>query len=162
MDQPPWLDEREQRAWRAYRRLRLLADSRIARDLTVDSGLSEPDYDVLSELSEAAGHRRRLGELADRMLWSQSRMSHHIKRMQQRGLVRREDCAGDGRGADIVLTDDGLRAIEEAASLHVASVRRNLIDLLTKDQVQALAEIGETVVRRSAEADAGDGTRPRG
>ncbi|WP_406288682.1 MarR family winged helix-turn-helix transcriptional regulator [Embleya sp. NBC_00896] len=148
IEETPWLDAREQRAWRGYRRLRLLVDTRIARDLGLDSGLSDPDYDVLSELSEAEGHRRRLGELAERMLWSQSRMSHHVKRMQQRGLVRRAECAGDGRGAEIVLTETGLRTIEEAAPRHVASVRRNLIDLLTDEQIAMLEEIADTVVRR--------------
>ncbi|MEU0935944.1 MULTISPECIES: MarR family winged helix-turn-helix transcriptional regulator [unclassified Embleya] len=146
IEETPWLDPGQQRAWRGYRRLRLLVDTRVARDLAVDSGLSDPDYDVLSELSEASGHRRRLGELAERMLWSQSRMSHHVKRMQQRGLVRREECARDGRGAEIVLTAEGLRVIEEAAPRHVASVRRNLIDLLTPDQIALLEQIADTVV----------------
>ena len=65
-----WLTDDEQRAWRAYRRMVLLVDSAVARELTRDSGLSMPDYQVLSTLSEADGHRRRLTELAARMQWS--------------------------------------------------------------------------------------------
>ena len=146
--EPRWLTEPEQRAWQAYRRMTLLLDAQLARDLARDSGLSEPDYDVLSNLSASPGHRRRITELADRMLWSRSRMSHHLARMQQRGLVVREECATDGRGALVALTEEGLRTIEEAAVPHVDSVRRHFVDLLTPEQIEALAGIGETVVGR--------------
>jgi DNA-binding MarR family transcriptional regulator len=142
---PRWLTEAESQAWLAYRRMNLLVNARINRDLAEDSGLSEPDYDVLSNLTAAAG-RRRLTELADHMLWSKSRLSHHITRMQARGLVDREDVDGDGRGSTVVLTAEGRRAIEAAAPGHVASVRRNFIDLLTAEQIRVLTEIGDTVL----------------
>src|SRR4051794_7128509 len=105
VDDVRWLDDEEFRAWYGYRRMRGLLDLRIARDLADDSGLSEPDYDVLSNLTDAEGHRARLSDLAARMLWSKSRLSHHIVRMQRRGLVVKEECADDGRGAVVVLTD---------------------------------------------------------
>ena len=146
MDEPRWLNEPEMRAWRGYRRMRQLLDLEINRDLARESGLSEPDYDVLSNLSEADGRRGRLVELADRMLWSKSRLSHHITRMEQRGLVTREECPSDGRGAVIVLTDGGLRAIQAAAPGHVESVRRHLIDLLTEEQIDTLATMTQTVL----------------
>jgi DNA-binding MarR family transcriptional regulator len=146
MEQPRWLDEREQRAWRGYRRMRRLLDLELARELARDAGLSEPDYDVLSDLSETPDQRLRLSELADRMLWSRSRLSHHLTRMQQRGLVTREECATDGRGAVVVLTAEGRRAIEAAAPGHVAAVRRHLIDLLTPDEVAALDALTHRVV----------------
>jgi DNA-binding MarR family transcriptional regulator len=152
MDATRWLDADEDRAWRAYRRMRLLLDAQITRDLAHDSGLSDPDYDVLSNLSEAADHRWRLNELAARMLWSRSRLSHHIARMEQRGLVRREECASDARGAFVVLTEGGLRAIQDAAPGHVASVRRHLVDVLTREQLRTLDEIATTVVARLNQA----------
>ncbi|HEU5007265.1 MAG TPA: MarR family winged helix-turn-helix transcriptional regulator [Jatrophihabitantaceae bacterium] len=141
-----WLTDEEQRAWRAYRRMVLLVDAEVARELNRDSGLSMPDYQVLSALSESADLRCRLSELAINMQWSASRLSHHVSRMEQRGLVRRADCASDARGAFVVVTDHGLDAIRRAAPDHVASVRRHLIDLLTPEQVAALSEIGETVI----------------
>jgi DNA-binding MarR family transcriptional regulator len=141
-----WLTDPEMRAWLGYRRMFLLLNAAVNRDLAEDSGLSEPDYDVLSNLSDAPGHRGRLTELASRMLWSQSRLSHHISRMEQRGLVTREECATDGRGSVVVLTAEGLRAIEKAAPLHVDSVRRRIIDVLSPAQLEALADITETVV----------------
>ncbi len=148
-----WLTEAEDRSWRGYRRMRLLLDAQIARDLARDSGLSEPDYDVLSTVSETEGRRWRLNELAAHMLWSKSRLSHHITRMEQRGLVRREECEDDARGAVIVLTDEGLRAIQAAAPDHVASVREHLIDLLSDRQIAALAGIADTVLRHLAELE---------
>jgi len=146
--EPLWLDDAEARAWRGYMRMRTLLHARILRDLAREAGLSGPDYDVLSNVSEAEGRRSRLGDLAARMAWSKSRLSHHITRMEQRGLVTREDCTSDGRGAFVVLTDAGLRAIQAAAPGHVASVRRHFIDLLSREQLDALAEITRTVVRR--------------
>jgi DNA-binding MarR family transcriptional regulator len=141
-----WLTDEEQRAWRAYRRMVLLVDAEVARELARDSGLSMPDYQVLSELSEAEDQRCRLSELAANMQWSASRLSHHVSRMEQRGLVRRTDCASDARGAFAVVTAQGLDAIRRAAPDHVASVRRHLVDLLTPEQIAALTEIGETVI----------------
>ncbi len=146
MDEPRWLDEQENRAWRGYRRMRRLLDLELARELMQDAGLSEPDYDVLSDLSETPEQRLRLSELADRMLWSRSRLSHHISRMQQRGLVTREECATDGRGSVVVLTPAGRRAIEAAAPGHVAAVRRHLIDRLTPAEVAALGTLSQRVI----------------
>jgi DNA-binding MarR family transcriptional regulator len=134
------------KAWRGYRRMRVLLDLQIARDLGRDAGLSDADYNVLSTLSETANHRARLVELVAHMSWSKSRLSHHISRMQQRGLVIREECESDGRGAIVVLTAAGLAAIRKAAPDHVASVRRHFIDLLTPAQISALDDIASIVV----------------
>ncbi len=150
MDDTRWLSDAEFRAWIGYRRMRGLLDLRIARDLAEDSGLSEADYDVLSNLGDAEGRRARLSDLAGRMLWSKSRLSHHITRMQARGLVVKEGDEADGRGAFVVLTAKGRQAIEEAAPLHVASVRRHFIDLLTEEEMAALGDLTERVIARLA------------
>jgi DNA-binding MarR family transcriptional regulator len=146
--EPRWLSEKELRAWIGYRRMRLLLDLQLNRDLMADSGLSEPDYDVLSNLSEADGHRMRLTDLAAHMLWSKSRLSHHISRMQQRGLVDREECPDDGRGSMLVLSPAGLKAITKAAPAHVASVRKHMIDLLSDGEIDALATLTHRIVDR--------------
>ncbi|MBP2320842.1 DNA-binding MarR family transcriptional regulator [Kibdelosporangium banguiense] len=146
MSEPRWLDEAEDRAWRGYRRMFLLLNAQVNRELAQQSGLSEPDYDVLSTLSEARDHRYRLKKLAERMLWSQSRLSHHVTRMQQRGLVTREECTDDARGATILLTQAGRRAIEAAAPLHVESVRRHFFDHLTREQIEILGDATNAVV----------------
>jgi DNA-binding MarR family transcriptional regulator len=146
MSEPRWLTEAEDRAWRGYRRMFLLLNAQVNRELTQQSGLSEPDYDVLSALSEARDHRYRLKKLAEHMLWSQSRLSHHLTRMQQRGLITREECASDARGATIVLTPAGRKAIEDAAPLHVESVRRHFFDHLTPAQIEVLGDATNAVV----------------
>jgi DNA-binding MarR family transcriptional regulator len=146
MTEPRWLSPAQARAWLGYRRMRALLDLQLTRDLARDSGLSEADYDVLSNVSEAAGHSLRLGDLAAHMLWSKSRLSHHVARMERRGLVARQDCPSDGRGAVLTLTEAGWQAIREAAPAHVESVRRHFLDLLTAEQIQALADISESVL----------------
>lgn len=148
-----WLTPAEDRAWRAYRRMRARLDLQLARDLANDSGLSEADYDVLSTVSETHDRRMRLKDLAASMLWSSSRLSHHVARMQERGLVVREECASDGRGAVVALTPEGWRTIRAAAPAHVESVRQHLIDLLSPQEIENLGRIGETVVDHLNEAD---------
>lgn len=144
--EPHWLTDREQRAWQAYRRMHLLLNARLARDLTHQSNLSEPDYDVLTNLSDSPHHRLRVHALADRLLWSRSRLSHHLTRMQRRNLITREECTTDGRGAVIALTDHGLHTLQTAAPGHVASVRHHFIDQLTPEQLDTFTTIGETVI----------------
>ncbi|MET9324006.1 MarR family transcriptional regulator [Streptomyces sp. NPDC003038] len=146
--EPRWLTEPEQDAWYAWRRMFPLVNAEIARDLTQDSGLSEADYDVLSVLGSTEGHRMRISALAVLMQWSRSRLSHQLTRMEQRGIVRREEVATDGRGAEVVLTEVGVNAIMTAAPLHVESVRRHLIDVLTPEQLRTLAEVGELLRER--------------
>jgi DNA-binding MarR family transcriptional regulator len=154
-----WLDDAQMRAWLGYRRMRLLLDLQVSRDLADGSGLSDADYDVLSNLSETEGHQLRLSELSAHMRWSKSRLSHHLTRMQQRGLVTREECPSDGRGAVILLTDDGWRAIRAAAPAHVESVRRHFIDRLTDEQIRVLGDIAEAVVGHLDDVPARTGSR---
>jgi len=139
--------------------MRTLLDLRLARDLAADSGLSEADYDVLSTLSEAPGDRWRASELAARLLWSSSRLAHHVGRMERRGLVARAAVDFDGRGAEVVLTARGRQVLEEAAPSHLESVRRHLVDLLTPAEVDTLAAIAAKVVR-NLEPDARPADRP--
>jgi len=143
---PRWLTDAEMSAWLGYRRMRLLLDLQLARELSGEHGLSEPDYDVLSNLSDNGERGVRLSDLAAYMRWSKSRLSHHITRMQQRGLVDRLECADDGRGSSLVLTDQGRRAITAAAPDHVASVRQHFIDLLSPEEIETLAKLTHRVI----------------
>lgn len=143
---PRWLTAEQEAAWRAYRRMRALLDLEISRDLAVDSGLSDADYDVLSNLSDATDQRWRISDLAQRMLWSDSRLSHHLARMADRGLVSREPSPDDRRVRVVALTDHGRSVLADAAPRHVESVRRHLVDLVSDDQVRTLEAIATTVV----------------
>src|SRR3954469_22599355 len=106
-----WLTDDEQRAWRGLLQMTSRLDARLNRELQRTSGLSLADYDVLVLLTEAADGRLRVFQLIDALRWEQSRMSHHIARMQRRGLVGREECTTDKRGAFVVVTDAGREAI---------------------------------------------------
>lgn len=140
-----WLTEDEERAWRAFHRMLTVVPARTARDLAEDSALSAADYEVLSTLSEKAGHRWPLKELAAKMEWSRSRLSHHTTRMQERGMVEREPDPADARGCVLHLTINGLRALEAAAPGHVASVRTRLLDHLTPDELATLERIATRI-----------------
>ena len=117
----------------------------LARQLTSESGLSYPDYVVLVALTDRPDGRMRLFELGKFLDWEKSRLSHHLTRMANRGLITKEPCDEDRRGAHIVITAQGRSAIAAAAPGHLASVRRLFIDLLTPAQIDAMAEIADTV-----------------
>jgi DNA-binding MarR family transcriptional regulator len=157
---PRWLDETEMRAWVGLLRMSWLIEIGIGRDLT-EAGLSFADYHVLASLSEARGHQMRITDLAARISWSKSRLSHQLSRMEARGLVSRSTCPTDARGALALLTPAGLEAIQNAAPGHVESIRRHLLQPLSPEQVGALADIAEAVLsgcagKEAACAEAGD------
>lgn len=135
-----WLNPHEERAWRAFRRVMVGVQTGTAGDLAT-IGLSEPDYEVLSTLSERPAHTSTLGEQADKMGWSRSRLSRHATRMEARGLLRRAPDPTDGRGCLLTLTAQGLDALENAAPVHVESVRNHFIDRLTPEDLDALERI---------------------
>lgn len=145
-----WLTEEEQRAWRGLLRMTSQLNARMNRQLLRDYGVSLADYEVLVVLSETPGGRLRVFEVADALAWEQSRVSHQLGRMQRRGLVAREDCASDARGAFAVLTEAGRATIERAAPAHVETVRQLIFDGLTPGQLTALTEITTSVLDRLA------------
>jgi DNA-binding MarR family transcriptional regulator len=145
MTSPRWLDEQEQEAWRAFMSASRLLLDRLERDLQADAGMPVTYYEVLVQLSEAPGRAMRMSELARRSLSSPSRLSHAVARLEELGWVRRQACPTDRRGAFAVLTDEGFRVLEAAASGHVESIRSHLFDQLSRAQVAQLREIGEAV-----------------
>jgi DNA-binding MarR family transcriptional regulator len=143
-----WLTEEEQRAWRGLLRMTSQLNARMNRQLQDAYGVSLADYDVLVVLSEAPTGRLRVFEIADALAWEQSRVSHQLARMQRRGLVTRQECRTDARGAFVVLTDVGRAAIERAAPAHVETVRQLVFDGLSRDQVAALTAVTSHVLER--------------
>ncbi|SNT18299.1 DNA-binding transcriptional regulator, MarR family [Asanoa hainanensis] len=147
------LSAREERAWDGYRRMQSLLSSQLNRQLIQETGLSHADYAILSALLAAPDHRLRGLALRCEVQWEKSRLSHHLGRMQTRGLVLREDCVEDSRGAVFRLTEAGRAAVEAASDDRVAAVRTYLLDLLTPDQLDALSEISGAVLARLAQDD---------
>lgn len=146
MQKTPWLNPTEDQTWRTFRRMMTLLPPRIDQDLQADGGLSGPDYEVLSNLSEQPNQTYRLKDLAARLSWSRSRLSHQLTRMQARGLLVKSDDTEDKRGSFATLTPFGLKTITQAAPGHVMSVRNNLIDLLSEEELHLLADIAQRIV----------------
>ena len=141
-----WLTDDEQRAWRTYLRMSSLLPAALNRQLQQDCGLTLPEYEVLVQLSEAPEHRLRPFQICDALNWEQSRLSHQLTRMERRGLVARQECRADGRGAFIELTTAGGDAIGSAAARHVATVRGLVFDRLTDAQRAAFEEACATIL----------------
>jgi DNA-binding MarR family transcriptional regulator len=146
MDEVNWLSEKEAAAWRGWLLMNQLVLAQVERDSLADSNLSGADYAVLVNLSEDENHQVRMSDLAFRMTWSKSRLSHQVARMEKRGLVERRACGEDGRGAWLTLTSEGMQTIEKAAPAHVASVRRHFLSALTSEQLDALAAAASAVI----------------
>lgn len=133
-----WLTEAEQHAWRSF----VSGARRLLDQLDIElkaHGLGHDDYGVLVALSEADDGRLRMSDLADHVVESRSRLSHHVRRLEDKGLVDRQACPEDGRGSWAVLTTAGRELMERVAPHHVAGVRRWLLDQVTP---QELAVIG--------------------
>jgi DNA-binding MarR family transcriptional regulator len=141
-----WLTDEEQRTWRAFLSVMKLLFDQLDRELQRDADMPHSYYEVLVALSEAPERRLRMSELADRLLWSRSRLSHAVNRLAEAGWVRRESCPTDQRGAFAALTDDGFKTLRAAAPGHVEGVRRHLFDQLTPAQVRELRAMSEAIV----------------
>ncbi len=133
-----WLTAEELDSWLSLVRLMTWLPWLIDQQLQRDSGLGMVDYQVLAMLSESSQRSMRLSSLAEVTNASLSRLSRVVTRLENRGLVRREPDATDGRFTKAILTEDGLRTIAEAAPRHVAQVRSLVIDVLSPEQLRRL------------------------
>ncbi|MFH8613745.1 MarR family winged helix-turn-helix transcriptional regulator [Streptomyces sp. NPDC017979] len=137
-----WLTDDEQTTWRAHLDVNRLLMHQLERDLQ-PFGLTLNDYEILVNLSESDDLRMRMSDLAAATLQSKSRLSHQITRMENAGLVRRENCESDRRGLFAVLTEHGMATMRRVAPHHVASVRRHFIDLMSPE---ALADLRDSLL----------------
>lgn len=141
-----WLDEDELRAWRQLQIMQAQLAAVLGRELVESTGLSYVDYLVLAALTDRPDGRMRAFELGRELGWEKSRLSHHVSRMADRGLVEKQKCSADRRGSHVAITKAGRKAIEAAAPGHVASVRQRFIDRLTREQILTLDAISATVL----------------
>ena len=149
-----WLTTEEQRMWRGFHRMRRALDRGLERQLADGAGLSSADFEVLVPLSEAPDRRLRARELGRMVSWDRSRLSHHLRRMELRGLVERLECPGDARGTIIALTSAGWSLIQAAAPAHVAAVRSYVFDVLTPAEVLTFADLTERIADQIARTTA--------
>lgn len=132
---PRWLTDAEQQTWRAWLEVMRLLPAKLEDRLHERDALNFTDYQVLVELSESEEGRLRMSELSKRTFLSKSRLSHQIGRMEKAGLVERQDCPSDRRGAFAVITEHGWHVLRTAAPGHVEDVRELFIDLMSPEEV---------------------------
>ena len=161
-DEPRWLDAAEMRAWLRLLRVVMLLPGALDRQLRQDAGLTHASYMVLACLSDAPERSMRMSELARVTATSQSRLSHAVSALEQRGWVQRRPCPQDGRGQVATLTDAGVSVLVDTAPGHAAKVRSLVFDALTPADVEQLSSVAERIVGRLEADQAGvlerDGT----
>ncbi len=138
-DEPEWLTEEQQQAWRAYLRGSRMLSEALDKDLAT-VGLSLSEYEILSNLSEQPGRQLRMSELAAHVVQSRSRLTHTATRLEKRGWVVREPFPGDKRGVLLTLTDAGMECLVAAAPVHVRTVHDYVVGQLTRAQLVALGQ----------------------
>ncbi len=156
MTNGPWLSDEELTAWRAFVEMQHTLERHLALHLQREFGLSDSDFEILVNLSEAPKGGMRAYELARATHWEKSRLSHHLRRMEKRGLIRRED--SQARYPDIVLTRAGRDAIKAAAPPNAARVRKLFVDVLGPDRMAVLRELSYDVLAAVEEHEATDCT----
>lgn len=152
----PWLNEQEMTVWRSWLRVQTELPSALGRALQADSSLSLQDYETLVRLSEAEEGRLRISMLAEQMHWERSRLSHHLRRMEGRGLVIKTECAEDGRGAFVSITGEGRKALDAAAPGHARVVRQLFLDGVSPEDLEVVDRFLAGVLERTASSSEGE------
>jgi DNA-binding MarR family transcriptional regulator len=150
-----WLTGAEVTSWLSVVRLMTWLPWSIDQQLRRDAGLGMVEYQVLAMLSESPRRTMRMSSLAEVTNASLSRLSHLVKRLEDRGLVRREPDLVDGRFTNALLTDEGFHTLAEAAPAHVAHVRSLVIDVLSPEQLRRLGLAADRIMSRIDAAEIG-------
>ena len=143
-----WLNAEQQDAWKRFIAVVELLPGVLDSQLRRDAGLTHYEYFLMAMLSEAPERTLRMTALATRTNATLPRLSHVVRRLEDRGLVERFPCPEDGRATNARLTETGWDKVVETAPGHVENVRRNVIDALTAEQVAHLAEVAEAILER--------------
>jgi DNA-binding MarR family transcriptional regulator len=138
MDEPRWLTDEEQQAWRPFAALLFRLPAVLDAQLQRDAQITHFEYMVLISLSEAPDRTLRMSDLAAMANGSLSRLSHVVSRLERRGWVRRQPCPADGRFINAVLTGEGWEKVVATAPGHVEAVRKLIVDALTPEEFRAL------------------------
>jgi DNA-binding MarR family transcriptional regulator len=144
-DETIWLDKDQQRSWRALVMGMTLLLDRLDDELNRACDLSLVEYEILVRLSEREGRQMRMAQLADALAHSRSRVTHTIARMERAGLVVRTSSPEDGRGVVASMTDEGYELLTRVAPLHVAGVRSHLVDLVSREDFEAVGRVMNAV-----------------
>lgn len=143
-----WLDDEQLDAWVKLVAVMELLPGVLDSQLRRDAGLTHFEYFVLAMLSAASDRTLRMTTLAQRTNATLPRLSHVVRRLEDRHLVERFPCPEDGRATNARLTDTGWAKIEAAAPGHVANVRHHVIDALSPSQLHQLRKIADALLTR--------------
>src|SRR6266436_4955338 len=146
------LSDTQLASWANYQRMRVRLTERINRQLAQKAGLSEADYEILSALIESPNESVRALALRCGLEWEKSRLSHQLRRMEERDLITRQECVEDNRGSVIRVTEAGRKLANEAKVYYEEAVRQYVVDVLTAEQLQALGTIAETILNQVEES----------
>jgi DNA-binding MarR family transcriptional regulator len=151
MDEPRWLSDEQQQAWRRLVEVLVKVPAALEAQLQRDAGLTHMGYMVLLFLSERDDRRLAMSRLAKQASASLSRLSHVVARLEAHGWIRRERDPEDGRVQIAVLTDEGYAKVVESAPGHVEAVRQLIFDRLTPAQVRQLAKLSDALLESPVE-----------
>jgi DNA-binding MarR family transcriptional regulator len=151
MDEPRWLSDEQQQAWRRFVEVLVKIPAALEAQLQRDAGLTHMGYIVLSTLSERDDRRLAMSRLAKRASASLSRLSHVVARLEAQGWVRRERDPEDGRVQIAVLTEEGFDKVRDSAPGHAEAVQQLVFDRLTPAQVRQLAKLADALLEAPVE-----------
>jgi len=138
--------QHEKELWRSFYIMRRQLELTLERRLQADAGISTADYEILIALFNEPTKQLRAGQIGDLIGWEKSRVSHQITRMEQRELVKRQECGDDARGVWVVLTEEGDRAVLNAERDRREAVRQYFFDVLDEEEKSILMRISHKVL----------------
>jgi DNA-binding MarR family transcriptional regulator len=150
-----WLSDEELKAWVSFLGAHTLLERALERHLHENAGVSHAEYEILSRLRAAPGHRMRMGELAAGLFSPGSRLNYRVTRLAGLGLVRREQHPTDRRGLNAVLTDDGATFLDRIAPGYVDAVRRAMLAPLSEEEFLELGRISDKVFQHLSQPGGG-------
>jgi DNA-binding MarR family transcriptional regulator len=140
------LSESDREVWRTFYLMRRQLDRALERQLQQDASISMPDYEILVALVNAPERRLRARDLGELVAWEKSRLSHHVSRMVQRGLIGKVECGDDARGVWVTMTEEGTRAVLAAMSEHTSALRTYFFDALRPGDLAMIKDVSGRVL----------------
>ncbi|KFM94363.1 MarR family winged helix-turn-helix transcriptional regulator [Paenibacillus macerans] len=137
------LNEEEMRIWHMWKGTFQSIFGRVVKEMSEHTGLSEGDYGVLDRLALLGNGSLRQQELADSMNWDKSRLSHHLTRMEKRGLVMRKSL-DTNRGVQVIITSTGQSALDDARPIVAKAIRKHFLDRLTDQDIELITKLAQS------------------
>ena len=144
------VSEEDMQLWHKWKSTYKMIFGNVVKDMFEQTGLSEGDFGILDRLDLYGEGKLRQQELADLMDWDKSRLSHHLTRMEKRGLVIREPLKTE-RGVEVTITSTGILALQEARPVVSVAIRQHFLDLLTEQDKETITSLAEKAKRNTTE-----------